>query len=303
LTDLPSLFLNNLLPIFLIAGSGYLLSRLTNLSPHALSQIIFYLFSPCLIFNLLTQSQLSQNDILRVMMFSASVILSVGGLTWLIGSLIKLEKKVLAGTMLVSMFINAGNYGLPVVLFAFGETALSYASVFFVTNAILSYSVGVFIASMGSASLSKSLGNLFKVPAVYALIVALVFMRTGWEVPPFLDRSVTLLANASIPAMLVLLGIQFTRVTWSGKRVPIILATGMRLFVSPAIAFLFVIIYGISGSARQAGIIQSSMPSAVLNTVISTEYDAEPTLVSAAVFVTTVLSPFVLTPLLSLLGA
>jgi predicted permease len=303
LTDLPSLFLNNLLPIFLIAGSGYLLSRLTNLSPHALSQIIFYLFSPCLIFNLLTQSQLSQNDILRVMMFSASVILSVGGLTWLIGSLIKLEKKVLAGTMLVSMFINAGNYGLPVVLFAFGETALSYASVFFVTNAILSYSVGVFIASMGSASLSKSLGNLFKVPAVYALIVALVFMRTGWEVPPFLDRSVTLLANASIPAMLVLLGIQFTRVTWSGKRVPIILATGMRLFVSPAIAFFFVIIYGISGSARQAGIIQSSMPSAVLNTVISTEYDAEPTLVSAAVFVTTVLSPFVLTPLLSLLGA
>jgi len=45
------------------------------------------------------------------------------------------------------------------------------------------------------------------------------------------------------------------------------------------------------------------MPSAVLTTVIATQYNSEPTLVTTAVFVTTVASPLVLTPLLAFLGA
>jgi malate permease and related proteins len=50
-------------------------------------------------------------------------------------------------------------------------------------------------------------------------------------------------------------------------------------------------------------VIQSAMPSAVLTTVLATEYDTEPSFVTSVVFVTTILSPLTLTPLLAIMGA
>jgi predicted permease len=45
------------------------------------------------------------------------------------------------------------------------------------------------------------------------------------------------------------------------------------------------------------------MPSAVICIVLATEYDVEPTFVTSVVFLTTLLSPLSLTPLLAYLGA
>lgn len=303
MTSIFQIFLNILVPIFLIAGAGYLLSHFINLPSKPLSQTVFYLFSPCLIFNLLTKNELQNSDIIKMILFSSSLILLIGALTWIAGSLLRFEKGTLAATMLATMFINAGNYGLPVVLFAFGDVALGFASLFFVTNAILVNVVGVVIASMGKQSFVQALKNLARVPTVYALVIALIVMRVGWQVPLFLDRPITLLADASIPTMLVLLGVQFKKTSWSGKAVPLTLASGFRLVVSPVLAFALAPLFGLTGPGLQASIVEAAMPSAVLNTVIATEFDAEPSLVSAAVFFTTMLSPLTLTPLLAYLTA
>jgi predicted permease len=303
LNELLVIFLNNLLPIFLAAGAGYLISQKLNVSPRPLSQVIFYIFSPCLIFTLLTKSELSDGDILLTGLFAASVIILVGGLAFLAGKIAHLERSTLAAVVLTSMIMNSGNFGLPVVLFAFGETALGYASLFFVTNAILSYTLGVMTASMSSANLGQAFTNLFKIPFIYALGLALMFMRTGWQVPMFLERTTTLLGDASIPAMLVLLGMQLKSANLSGQVAPMTITVGMRLLVSPLIALALGLIIGLSGPARQAVTLEAAMPTAVLTTVLATEYNARPTFVTAAVFVTTLLSPLTITPLLAYLGA
>lgn len=297
------IFLDILVPIFLIAGAGYVISHAINLPPKPLSQAVFYLFSPCLIFNLLTKNKLQSSEILRMILFSTALILLIGLITWLLGKLLRIKKGTLAATMLASMFMNAGNYGLPVIMFAYGEVALGYASIFFVTNAIMVNFIGVIIATMGKQNFFQALKNLARVPTVYALIVAMIILRIDWQTPIFLDRTITLLADASIPTMLVLMGIQFKKTTWSGKGLPISLATGIRLFISPLLAFALTPLFGISGAAQQASITESAMPSAVLNTVIATEFDAEPSLVSAVVFLTTILSPLTITPLLAYLTA
>ena len=297
------LFLNNLLPVFLIAGAGYLLSRWLQVSPQTLSQVIFYIFSPCLIFNLLTNNQLSGGDILSMMLLAGLTAAAVGLLTWLAGRALKLERRMLAAVLITSMFMNAGNFGLPVILFAFGEAGLAYASLFFVTNSILNYTVGVAIASMGSTGFAQALSNLLRIPTIYALALAVLFMRTGWQVPLPIERTTQLLGNAAIPAMLVLLGFQLKNVQWSGRAVPLALAGSMRMLVGPAIALGFSLLLGLQGPARQAGILEAAMPAAVLNTVVATVYDAEPSFVTAVVFMTTLLSPLTLTPLLAYLGA
>jgi predicted permease len=303
LIELFTIFLNNLLPIFLSAGAGYLLSRLTDFEPRPISQVIFYIFSPCLIFTLLTQSELSNGDILQVSVYTIVIMVCVGALTWAFGKAFKLDRRTLAGVILASVFMNAGNYGLPVILFAFGEEALRYASLFFVTGGIMAYTVGVIIASMGSVHFGKALINLLKIPALYAVFLALVFMRTGWRVPLLLERTTTLLGDASIPAMLVLLGMQLRTANLSGRRLPIALATGMRLLAGPLLALLLGPMFNLNNIARQATTLESAMPTAVLTTVIATEYDAAPKLVTSIVFVTTILSPLTLTPLLFFLGA
>ena len=61
--------------------------------------------------------------------------------------------------------------------------------------------------------------------------------------------------------------------------------------------------FGLSGAARQAGVLQASMPSAVICTILAARYDLEPEFVTSVVVVTTLLSPITLTPLLAFLGA
>ncbi|MFN2126925.1 MAG: AEC family transporter, partial [Anaerolineales bacterium] len=186
--------------------------------------------------------------------------------------------------------------------FAFGEAALGYASVYFVTMTIFTYTIGILIASMGTTDIKTSFINLLKLPTIYAVVIAFILIYTGWEIPIFLDRTITLLGDASIPSMLVLLGMQLANVRLPGISLPLLLAVSIRLIISPAVALLLTVIFGIFGPARMALITIAGMPTAVFTTVLSTEYDLNPSFVTAVVFTSTLLSPLSLTPILSLLG-
>jgi predicted permease len=303
LTDLLRLFTNNLLPILLVAGAGYIAGKWLNVEARSISRVVFYLFSPCLLFNLLVTSRLDNSDMLRMVGFTVATVLSVATITWLLGRAIKLERKMLAAVIICTMTINAGNYGLSLTLFAFGERALAYASLFFVTSAIITYTVGVTIASMGKSSLLDSLKGLPKIPAVYAVVLALIFIYLNLELPLPLNRTVSLLGDAAIPGMLLVLGLQLQNNNRTHNRRALVLTNGMRLLGGMGIGFAMATIFGLQGMAFKAGVLESSMPTAVLSTILATEYDAKPAFVTTAVFSSTLLSPLTLTPLLWILGA
>jgi malate permease and related proteins len=303
LNNLLALFSNNLLPIFLAAGTGYLAARYLGVTPRSLSQVTFYIFSPSLVFNLLNKSQLTGEDIGRMASFAAVTILTLGALTWIIGSLLRLERRLLVAVMLTVMFSNAGNYGLSLTWFSFGDSALAHASLYFVTSAIMIYTVGVTIASLGSMNLKTALLGLSRVPALYAVVIALLFNHFEWRLALPLDRTVTLLGDAAIPALMVLMGVQLQHAVWNGETLALSLASGMRLVAGPAVALGISLLFGLTGPAFKAGILESATPTAVLMTVLATEYNVEPSFVTAVVLTTTLLSPFTITPLLAFLGA
>ena len=297
------LFSNNILPIFIAAGAGYLAAKYLQVTPRSVSQIAFYIFSPCLIFNLLTSTQLSGEDVTRMAGFTLISVLTLGALTGLIGWMLRLERRILVAVLITTMFGNAGNYGLSLNLFAFGETALAHASLFFVTTSILVYTVGVVIASLGTTSLRNAVLGLFKVPVVYAVVIALLFNRLEWQLPLPLDRTVMIMANAAIPALLVLMGIQLHNSKWSDHILALGLTNFLRLVASPLLALGVSLLFRLEGPAFQAGILESAMPTAVMMTILATEYNVEPSFVTTVVFTSTLLSPFTITPLLAYLGA
>jgi malate permease and related proteins len=302
LSRLLALFLDNLLPVFLVAGAGYFLARFLKTPSRPLSQAVFYIFSPCLIFSLITGSTLDGVEIARLVFFTLVIGLILGVLAWLVGMLFRFERKILAAVILTSILKNAGNFGLAVTLFAFGEKALPYASIFFITNALLSYSAGALIASLGSESLGRSLRNLLLVPGLYAVLLGLVVVSTGWLIPSPLERAIHLLGDASIPAMLVLLGMQLQGVEWKGNTKPLMAATVLSLVAAPLVALLVSGFFRFENPARQAVVLEASMPSAVMNIVLATEYNLHPTFVTSVVLITTLLSPLTLTPLMAILG-
>jgi hypothetical protein len=303
LSNLFSLFFNNLFPILLAACIGFALAKWLNIPPRPLSQVVFYVFSPILVFNLITNSQLSNKDILWILAFALTLLVIVGLLTWLVGGVLRFNRSTLAAVMITTMFMNAGNYGLPLTSFAFGEEALAFASVFFVINALFTNTVGIVIASSGSMSVWSAIKGLVKFPATYALVFGIIFLQFGWQLPSGLDRTVDLLSNAAIPCMLVLLGMQLVNIRLDGHIKPLVVTSSIRLLIAPLIAFGLTRLFGMNNAAQQAVVLEAAMPVAVLTTILATEFETEPTFVTTAVLVTTLLSPLTLTPLLALLGA
>jgi predicted permease len=300
--NLISLFSDNILPIFITAGAGFILGKSIDLDPRTVSRVVFYLFSPCLVFKLLTESELEQSAILQMVAIALSSTIIIGGIAFLISKLLKFNRRMLVAVLLTTMFTNAGNYGLSLNGFAFGKDTLAYASIYFVISASMIYTLGVLIASMGRASLKQAFLGLFRLPTLYALLGAGLFNYSDLTLPLPLHRTIDLLGQAAIPTMLVLLGLQLQRVTWTTNWTALGTANIIRLAIGPLVALGLSALMSLQGPALQAGVTEASMPTAVMCTVLATEYDVEPAFVTTVVTTTTLLSPLTLTPLLALLG-
>jgi predicted permease len=134
------------------------------------------------------------------------------------------------------------------------------------------------------------------------VVLALGLNNFHLVMPAPLAQTVQLAANGAIPLMLVLLGLELVKVRWSNSTQAVGMSTFLRLAAGPLIGLLLAIPFGLSGAAHQGNVVEASMPSAVTTTVLATEYNVEPALVTAIVFVSTLLSPLTLTHLLVILG-
>jgi predicted permease len=301
-TFLVPIFSNNLLPIFLAAGAGYLLGKFYKIDPAPISRILFYIFSPCLVFDLLANSQLNGQDVAVMVTICIINVVLVGILTWLVVRALRFDRQMQAAVLITAMFANAGNYGLSLNHFAFGDDALAYASLYFVTSAVLIYTLGIIIASLGTASTKETLIGLLKIPTIYALLLGFLALKFDWTIPLPIERTINLLSDASIPCMLVLLGLQLKRVRWGQDIKPLSVSLIMRMVISPLIVLGLTFLFNVYGPARQAAITEAATPTAVLTTVLATEYNLNPAFITAVVTVSTLVSPLTLTPILSWLG-
>jgi predicted permease len=199
------------------------------------------------------------------------------------------------------MLVNAGNYGLSLNELAFGQETLARALIYFVASATMTYTAGVFVASSGRASLKDTLRQMVRIPALYAVVAAFLLMYLNISLPEPVAQPVEWLARASIPSMLVALGIQMASVQRL-ERLPLVgLASVFRLVVGAVVILGLVALFRVDGPARQALVVEASMPTAVMTTILAVEYNLEPTFVTGTVVVSTLLSPLTLTALILLL--
>jgi predicted permease len=161
--------------------------------------------------------------------------------------------------------------------------------------------VGVFLASAGRRSALQALAGVLRIPAVYGVVAASLVLATGVQVPVAVMRPVQLLSGAALPCMILVLGMQLERGGRPSRPGLVALAVTLSLVVTPLIALAASHLLGLQGAARQAAILQSGMPSAVLTTILALEFDVEPTFVTACVTTSTLVSPITVTLLIAAL--
>src|SRR5687768_11320504 len=179
LSDLVSVFASDLLPIFVIAGIGFALARWLKASATTLSHVVFYTLLPCLAFRLLVDTVATGRQFGRMVLLAVLVMIVMAMVGALLSVVLQLSRTDASAFLLVVMFSNGGNYGLPVVSFAFGEEALSYGAVFFLTGSVLINTVGAFLAAAGRRNVRSALTSVLRIPAIYGIAAAMLVLATG----------------------------------------------------------------------------------------------------------------------------
>jgi malate permease and related proteins len=280
----------NILPIFLVAGIGYLLRRQLMVDKQTLSSIVFYALSPCLVFSSLVNSVLPLDEVGRLAGFTVVSIIIMGGVTLLFGRLFRLSRRDIVALMLVVMFVNGGNYGLTFSQLRYGDDGLARAIIYYLTSTVMVFTVGMFIASMGQMDARTALRNLLRLPPIYAVVLA--FMVYGFQIslPSPILRAVEIAGSGAIPVMILLLGMQMADMPgWGGMRL-VLPAVGLRMVVGPLVGIGLALLLGLDGLSRSVAVVQAGMPTAVMTIVLATQFDLRPVEVTGVVVLSTIAS-------------
>jgi len=296
------ILLSDILPIFGIAAVGFLLARYAAVDVKTVSRVVFYGLLPCLAFRMLLGSTASGPMVGRLMMLAVAIMGAMAAVGYLAGRGLGLDGGHLRAFLMVVMFSNSGNYGLPVVRFAFGPEALTYATIYFLTGSVTTYVASSFFARSRHGRIVGALDRIWRMPALYGLAAALVVLAFGWTVPEAVMRPVAMLSDAAIPVMILVLGMQLERAVWPTRPGIVFLAVAISLVATPVVALLLASTLNISGPAKQAAVILSSMPVAVITTILAVEFELAPEFVTSAVLISTLASPLTLTPLIAYLS-
>ncbi|GAB4164128.1 MAG: AEC family transporter [Candidatus Promineifilaceae bacterium] len=301
MNDVLSVLSQNILPIFVAAGIGVALRRWTDIDKQALSRLAFYALGPCLVFSSLVESRLTGGEVARLTGFALAAVAAMGGLSLLVSRLLSFSRQEQAALALVVMFTNSGNFGLTLNQLRYGDAGLSRAVVYFTVSTVLVFTLGIFVASLGQMDWRTALRRVLQMPAFYAVILALIVYGFHIPLPSFVARGIEIAGEGSIPVMLIVLGMQLADLRSVGDARLAVPAVALRLLVAPLVALGLAALIGLRGTGYAVSILQASLPTAVITTILATEFDVNPSGVTTVVLLTTLLSPITLTLAITLL--
>lgn len=281
------------LPAFMIFFAGFVGQKMIGFDIRSISSVALYIMSPFLAFRTFYVNELTV-EYFYIILFCLILMFALMIIVWITAYFTKATKQQMSAMMLGGAFMNSGNYGAPIVLFALGAIGFDYAVIMMVFQSFLMNTFGLFFASLGGkegASWKDSLRRVIRMPVIHGALLGIILQLLHVNIPaPFME-AVSLIADASIPTVMLVLGMQLAVIT--RKQVAyryVTSVTFIRMIVSPILAALIVSFMPISTLLKSVLIIQASMPAAANTTMFAIQFGTEPDLVSFTTLITTILS-------------
>ena len=280
------------LPTFFIIFIGFLIGRFTKINVAPVVDIALYIGLPALVFVSLLNKELHLLDAAKIWVSALVIMFGCMLVAWLVFKLIRQKH---SGLYIPIGMMNTANIPFPVTYLAYGEEGLMGATLFYIPNVILMYSLGVFV--MAGKHWKENIKEMLRQPVVYASILALALNLLSVKVPQLIYNPLDFLSKMAIPLVLIILGYNLSRVRITSLPTTV-LASVLRIGVGLAIGWGIVTALNITGVFRSVVILDSAMPAAAASSILATKYQNEAEMVSSVVFLTTLISlvsiPFLL---------
>lgn len=292
-----------MVPLSIPVIVGALLKKFRNLDTKPLLTVYLYFLSPAILLETLTTAEITYSDVWQTIAFCLVNLAVLWALATLVGRLLKLPAPEAAGLTLISTLTNSVNYGLPLILLAFGKLGIDKAALYVIVQMILTNTIGVYFAARSQFTVRGAIRSVFALPAIYTAMLAGVLRAFDWQLPSGLAQGVSLAAAAYSPVVLTILGAQMMSVIRSeqapGIRKVFWTGIGIRMLVAPLVAVLVLHLLRIEGLSHSVFFILASMPVAVNAVVLAERFNASPQMLSRCILWTTLASFLVLPVLLS----
>jgi len=309
-----SLVLTSLLPVILLICAGFVPARLGWVRETAvkdLSNLVFLLLTPALLFRTMSRVHLEQLDFKPVAAYFVAVGLLFGSTFLLQGFNRRAAVLALAAT-----YSNTVMIGIALVFLVYGPdglvtllTLVAVHSLVLLTSATVMLELAVAREQLPGASTRHALTtalhalkNSILHPVTLPLLLGLLFAQTGWQLPPAIQTPLELMAKAFSPVALMLVGITlaFTQVGvhW---RAALVLAS-VKNILHPLLVFALCLWMGVSGLPMAVMVAAAALPMGANVFLFSQRYGVAQELITASVAVSTVLSVLTLTLALMLVS-
>jgi malonate transporter and related proteins len=286
-------------PIYLLVGVGFLAVRLGVFGGgemRVLGKFTLNVALPALLFDALAQRRIAE-----VVNGSFLAAYAGGSLTVLLGAFALARfgrRKSAPESALIgigSAFPNSALIGYPIVAQWLGPpAAVALALCMMVENTLLLPLTLALAESDASASwhsaLRQSMGRLVRNPLVIAIVAGLVVALTGVPVPAPVSRPIGMLAMASAPVALFVIGGSLVGLAIGPLLREVAPIAAGKLVVHPLVVLLFVLLLPpIEPALRAAVVAYASMPMLSIYPILAQKYGREG-ICAAALLLTTLLS-------------
>ncbi|WP_284014317.1 AEC family transporter [Halobaculum litoreum] len=307
------IFAGAVLPIVAVAAVGFVLGRTSDVDTDPLNTVVVYVLAPALVLHSLATADFSGETIAKMTVAVTAYIVGMVVVAEGVGRLLGESEPRLSALVLAATFPNCGNYGIPLSDFAFPGGGRAAAVLYLAIQAVLIYTVGVYVASRaGGGGGLQGVRRVLRIPLVWAVPAALGARALG--LVPAADatamQTLQLVGDSSIPVMLLILGLQLARTDYGAALSQAAVPSVLKMVVAPAVAVAVALAVGFGdATVARVFVLESAMPAAVTPVILVGEFADDldvggvsvPEYVSTVILVTTLASIPMLTALIALL--
>ncbi|MEY8000937.1 AEC family transporter [Clostridium sp. Mt-5] len=299
---------NNIIPIFMLIGLGFIISKKFALSVFTLSKLNFYIFVPGFIFYNLYTTDLSYG-MLMILLFCIVNLIINDLISRVISKIRKYDLSQENAFKNSIMFNNTGNIGVSLVTLIFGSApfvingktpylsqALTAQIMILVFMNITMNTIGFYNAGRANMNIKDSMHQIFTMPSIYVILAALLlkYIQIDITTTP-LWPAIEYIKGGLVPIALITLGAQLSKTKIDFRNNNVNIAVFTRLIIGPMLALILIYVFRFKGVIAQTAFISYSVPTAVNTALIAVECDNNQDFASQEVMASTIYSAVTLT--------
>ncbi|MDO4592856.1 MAG: AEC family transporter [Comamonadaceae bacterium] len=307
--------LTALLPVVLIIVCGAAAAKIGWIRPASvrdLSQLVFYVLTPALLFRTMASVRIAELDFKPVLVYflAAGIVFA--------GTLAVYGFNTLAATRALGhTFSNNVMIGIPLIGLVFGKDGLVVLFTLISVHALVLLGSGTVILEIAQArqrsgagrpqglvrTLAQATRNSIVHPVPLPIIAGLLFAQTGWTLPLVIDKPLQLLGSALGPMALLLVGVTLAYSHIGSLIKPALRIASVKIVLLPLVFLAVAWVLGLGGVAMASMALAASLPTGANVLMFAQRYGVAEEEITASIALGTMCCLFTVPLMLMLIHA